>query len=231
MFGIKYFNFFSDGQSIATRLSKQVNHITKSVKKDIETYNNDDHGMVRQESLPLTMNFDEIKDPDSSFWLTVRSTDVESHERHFSVPMNVKRKAIDLCNLLDRAKEEQVLLKEEMRNVFSYYQQQHDMISDFICATNNSPIVDDIQFGELLFCRRKLLHVEYRLQKVKETFLPYIEFEMPRMIIITEQESSDEDVLEEDEEEIVLINPLTEGSYSEYECESDEEFLSDDIFL
>ena len=74
LFGIKYFNFFSDGQSVATRLSKQVNHITKSVKKDIETYHNDDHGMVQQESLPLTINFDEIKDPYSSFWPTVRST-------------------------------------------------------------------------------------------------------------------------------------------------------------
>lgn len=215
------------------RLSKQVNRITKSVKKDIETYNNEDHGMVRQESLPVTISFDEIKDPDCPFWLTLRSADAESyHGSHLSIPLNVKRQAIDLCNLLDRAKEEQILLKEEMRNVFFYYRQQHDMITDFIFATNNNPIVDEIQFGELLFCRRKLLHVEYRLQKVKETFLPYVEIEMPRMIIITEQESSDEDVVEEDEEENVIMNPLTEGSDSEYEYESDGEGGSiDDIFL
>ena len=166
---------FSDGQSVAARLSKQVNRITKSVKKDIETYNNKDHGMVRQECLPLTISFDKIKDPDCPFWLTLRSADAELyHGSHLSILLNVKRQAIDLCNLLDRVKEEQILLKEEMRNVF-YHQQQHDMITDFIFATNNNPIIDEIQFGELLLCCRKLLHVEYCLQKVKETFLPYVE--------------------------------------------------------
>ena len=175
--------------------------------------------MVRQESLPSTISSDEIKDPDSPFWLTLRSADAESyHGSHLSIPLNVKRQAIDLCNLLDRAKEEQILLKKEMQNVFFYYQQQHDVITDFIFATNNNPIIDEIQFGELLFCRRKLFHVEYRLQKVKKTFLPYVKIEMSRMIIITEQESSDED-------------PLTEGSDSEYEYESDGGFSSDDIFL
>ena len=144
---------FSDGQSVAARLSKQVNRITKSVKKDIETYNNEDHGMVRQESLSLTISFDKIKDPDCPFWFTLRSADAESyHGSHLSIPLNVKRQAIDLCicNLLDRAKEEQILLKEEMRNMFFYYQQQHDMITDFIFATNNNPIIDEIQFGKLL---------------------------------------------------------------------------------
>ena len=70
------------------RLSKQVNRITKSVKKDIETYNNEDHGMVRQESLPLTISFDEIKDPDCPLWLTF--TDLNywiKHPFEFSDPI------------------------------------------------------------------------------------------------------------------------------------------------
>ena len=63
--------------------------------------------------------------------------------------------------LIDRGKEEKMLLKEEMQNVF-YYQQQHNMFTDFIFPTNN-PIIDEIQLNKLLFCHRKLLYVQYRL--------------------------------------------------------------------
>ena len=37
----------------------------------------------------------------------------------FQFPLNVKRQAIDLCNLLDRAKEEQILLKEMCSSIIN----------------------------------------------------------------------------------------------------------------
>ena len=222
---------FSDGQSITTRLAKQINRITKSIKKDIEKYNNEDHGMIPPESLPLTMGFDDIKDPDCPFWLMLHAPNADSNESQISIPLTVKRKAIDLCHLLDRAKEEQALLKEEMRNAFLHYQQQHDLITDFVLATDN-PILNELQSGELLFCRRKLLHVESRLHNIHQTFSPHIHIELPRMFIMTEDQSDNEDAMaEEDQEEAVIVNFLTEESDSDYEYESDSDFSNDDIFL
>jgi hypothetical protein len=132
---------------------------------------------------------------------------------------------------LDRAKEEQALLKEEMRNAFLHYQQQHDLITDFVLATDN-PILNELQSGELLFCRRKLLHVESRLHNIHQTFSPHIHIERPRMFIMTEDQSANEDAMaEEDQEEAVIVNFLTEESDSDYEYESDSDFSNDDIFL
>ncbi|CAB4040520.1 Hypothetical predicted protein [Paramuricea clavata] len=230
----------TDGQSIASRLAKQINRITKLIKKDIDKYNNDDHGNFQNECLPLTIGFDEIKDPDCAFWLILHVPNAgDSNENQNSIPFNVKRKAIDLCHLSDRAKEEQVLLKDEMRNTFHHYRQQHDLITDFIMATDNdNAIVDEMQFGELLFCRRKLLYIECRLLQIQEKFSPHIGIEIPRMIIIPGHEEDDvvleqddEVVGEENEEEVVIINPLAEESDSDCEYESDSEFATCDIFL
>ena len=141
--------FFLDGQLIATRLAKQINRTTKSIEKDyIIKYNDDDHTMIPQQSLPLTMSFDEIKGPDSPFWLNLNASNGDPNQNQVSIPLSVKRKAIDLCHLLDRAKEEQALLKEEMHNVFLYYLRQHDLTTDFISASNNTnTILDEVQLG------------------------------------------------------------------------------------
>lgn len=205
--------------------------MTKSVKKDIDKYNNEDHGTIQQESLPITISFDEVKDPDCPFWYLLHGPNAGSNESQISIPLNMKRKAIDLCHLLDRAKEEQVLLKEEMRNIFHHYQRQHDLVTEFILATSNNPIVDERQAGELLFCRKKLLHVECRLCKVKETFSPHIDIELPRLLIMTGDQSENEDDEVGDDEETVIVHPLAEESESECEYESDEEFSIDDSFL
>ena len=227
--------FFLDGQSIATRLAKQINRTTKSIKKDIIKYNDDDHTMIPQQSLPLTIGFDEIKEPDSPFWLNLNASNADPNQNQVSIPLSVKRKAIDLCHLLDRAKEEQALLKEEMHNVFLYYLRQHDLITDFISASNNTnTILDEVQLGELTYCRKKLLHVECRLSKIKEAFSAHIDIELPRMFIMTDgqQESEYAEEEKEDEEEAVTVNPVAEESDSDSDNESDEgDFLFGDIFF
>ena len=88
-----------------------------------------------------------------------------------TVPLNVKRKAIDLCHLLDRSKEEQVLLKDEMKNTFSHFFHQHELISDFLVAlSQDTEIVDDRQYGAQLFAREKLLDIEFTLRSLVKSF-------------------------------------------------------------
>jgi hypothetical protein len=116
-----------------------------SIKKDIKKYNDDDHMMIPQESRPFAIAFDEVKEPDGPFWMNLNASNADTDQNQVVIPSGVKRKAIDLCHLLDQAKEEQSLLKDEMRNTFLYYLQRHDLISDFIVATNNADTIDKLQ--------------------------------------------------------------------------------------
>ena len=222
--------YFVDGQSIAARLAKQVNRVTKQVKKDIEKFNNDEHGSVQ--SLPSNITFDGIKDPDCEFWLTLQP---ESRQQEIpTVPLNVKRKAIDLCHLLDRSKEEQVLLKDEMKNTFSHFFHQHELISDFLVAlSQDTEIVDDRQYGAQLFARKKLLDIEFTLLKLSKVFSGHIDVEMPQTYILTETTALNtvdvELAFEDDEEEqIVVMSSVVE---SDNESNYDSEYVSDDDFI
>ena len=177
-------------KSVATRLAKQINCITKSIKKEIVKYNNDNHGTVQNKILPLTMAFDNLKDPDSQFWLVLYESGVDSNTNSVSISIN--------------------------------------LVTNFLVATSNNPVFDEIQLGQLLFCRRKLLGIESRLQKARDTFSPHIEIELPHMFVVTRDLSDDEDdpVLKEHEEENVIVNPLLEDSDTEVEDETDEELAN-----
>ena len=71
---------------------------------------------------------------------------------------SVKRKAIDLCHLLDRSKEEQVMLKDEMDNTWIHFSRQHELVSDFVVASSDNDDILHGEYGAQLFARKKLLH-------------------------------------------------------------------------
>ena len=98
-----------------------LKNITKLVKKDIEAFNNEDR--VPVQNLPSTITFESLKDPDGELWLTLQpayASEASESEIPF-VPLSVKRKVIDLCHLLDRSREEQVMLKDEMDNTWNHF--------------------------------------------------------------------------------------------------------------
>ena len=184
--------------------------------------------MVPPESLPLTVNFDDLKEPDNPFW--VKLDGPNSDRIQTSIPFNLKRKAMNTCHLLERTKEEQTLLKEEMCNTFTHFQQQHDLITEFLLAAGEDIVYDEIQLGELLFCQRKLLYIESRLLKIHQVFSPYISIDTPHLFLLTEEQpESQRDILEEDEEETVIVNTLTEEFDSVDEYDSDDDMAIDEI--
>ena len=81
------------------------------------------------------------------------------------------------------------------------------------------------------YCRKKLLHVECRLSKIKEAFSAHIDIELPHMFIMTDGQQESEYAKEEEEEVAVTVNPVAEESDSHSDNESDEGDLSGDIFL
>ena len=76
-----------------------------------------------------------MKNPEADVWL--RSEFVGSDS---PVPITVRRRAIDLYHLLDRAKEEVTLLQEEMRNVVDHFSGQHATFSNSLKDATISPL-------------------------------------------------------------------------------------------
>lgn len=157
---------FSDGQALASRLSKQITRVTKDVNKDIAAYNEAKQSHSNHTHTALTL--DAVKDPDNDFWCEYLAAPTDED---CSVPFTVKRKAIDLCHLLDRSKEEQILLKSEMENTWSHYFQQHGKITDFLNSFINHENVLDVEYGEAIFLHRKIFQIESMLIDLKKGFL------------------------------------------------------------
>ena len=74
---------------MAARISKQITRDTKDLKKDVKTFNEDEHSPLYDFESPLT--FDAVKDPNGSFWRTLQAAPADviiKDER--VVPFSVK---------------------------------------------------------------------------------------------------------------------------------------------
>ena len=74
--------------------------------------------------LPRSLEVDEVKYPDTKLWL--RSEFMGSTS---PAPYSVKRKAIDLYNLVDHAKGEVTLLQSDTKNVIAHFTREHAIFS------------------------------------------------------------------------------------------------------
>lgn len=218
-------NILLDGQALAARLSKQITRVTKDLKKGVKAFNEGQSPFCNIQSV---LTFDTIKDPDGEFWCTSPRVP-ETNE--CSVPVSVKRKAIDFCNLLDRSREEQNLLNHEMRNTWSYFLEQHRIVSAFLMALTNHERVLDIERGKEFFARRKLLHVESTLLALQNQFSAYIDVKEPNFFFLGSGYVPDSDVetIVDDEEEIIVRADITnsENELSEDECDTDVDSADD----
>lgn len=149
------------------RLSKQITKATKSLKTSVDEYNKLECSTTC--SLPHTLAFDSVKDPDSDVWLEVNATG----ESTPAVPVTVKRKAVDLYSLLDRCREEITLLQSEMCNTVDHFTRQHQLLKTSMndSLENLSPESK----GRDIFIRRKLLSLESYLVYLKVLFDDHIE--------------------------------------------------------
>lgn len=168
---------------------------------------------------PRSLEFDQVKNPEADVWL--RSEFVGSDS---PVPITVRRRAIDLYHLLDRAKEEVTLLQEEMRNVVDHFSGQHATFSNSLKDATISPLSLE-ELGKNIFLKMKLLSLEGQLLEVKRFFQGHIgEVPLPNLIFDRNSIPLQDDENEADEvSESLLSLPETEEDEvdSETECESD----------
>lgn len=113
------FLFISDGQAIAIKLANQIDKVVNSVKQELATLN----GLSDNE----TVTFDEIKDPCGDIYFQHHSPKDASE-----VPSAIKKKLVQLACLLDRCKEEEVLVKDEMLRFITSISNQISLISSYL---------------------------------------------------------------------------------------------------
>ncbi|XP_028416359.1 uncharacterized protein LOC114540363 [Dendronephthya gigantea] len=119
---------YSDGQAIASKLSKQITRKTNAIKSVITKYNASLTALQDcVDGLPDELKFDIAKDPESSLY-----SNFSTQRPVETVPFSVKRSAIDLQNFLERCKEEQELLLEEVENLFMYYIEKRDNFTEIL---------------------------------------------------------------------------------------------------
>lgn len=106
------FPLFSAGQKQAVRLARLVNQQTKKIKLELARYNAQlslvkEHVEVPQK--PVTFN--DAKDPNSEIYASFASVEATNEE----IPLCVRRRIIELTELLMRCEEEESMLKAECK--------------------------------------------------------------------------------------------------------------------
>ncbi|ESP05348.1 hypothetical protein LOTGIDRAFT_152192 [Lottia gigantea] len=130
---------FAGGQQIAIRLSKQIKACNMKIKDALPTYN---------ELYNTNKTFKEI-------------TNQDELERN-----SIKQKACNLRLLIERAREEQIMVKEEMTSTYNYFEHQLDNLKDVLKETNSAN-------REATIFKEGLL-LEIKLSSLYEQFHKYV---------------------------------------------------------
>lgn len=145
----------TEGHALAKRLSKQIMKATKLLKTSIDEYNKLECSTAS--SLPLTVTFDSVKDPDSDVWVEVNAPG----ESRTAIPATIRRKAVDLYYLMDRCREEITLLQSEMINTLDHFTRQHQLFKSSLDFSLGNLSAESR--GRDIFIRKKVLSIEWYL--------------------------------------------------------------------
>lgn len=206
-----------EGHDLSKRLSKQISQATKSLRTALDKFNNLECSLGW--AFPRSLEFEQVKNPEAEVWL--RSEFVGSTS---PVPITVRRRAIDLYHLVDRAKEEATLIQEEMGNVIEHFNGHHAAFSASLADATASPLSME-ERGKHVFIRMKLLSIEGQLLELKQLFQGHIG-EIPLPNFVFDQGSIPSNNDEEEAEEVSdsllsLPETMDDTPDSDSECESD----------
>ena len=221
---------YSDGHALAKRLSKQITKATKALRASVEEYNKTETSTTCP--LPHPLEFDSVKDPDSTVWIEAGDFRGSRNE----IPMAVKRKAVDLYSLVDRGREEITLLQSEMSNTFEHFSNQHQLLKALLLDENPLENCSSESKGRDLFIRRKLFSIEgYLLQlkglfddHVEDLLLPDLLFQGELPLARPQLENSCEGAGAADDGPCLLSLPESHLHFSESESDSENDDFEED---
>ena len=140
-----------------------------------------------KKSLPIFIEFDQVKDVTAEIYT---QTFLES-QNNSEFPSSVKQQIISLTKIIQRSKEEQCLLKEEMYSTINYYKSKHSSLY-------NAFQFDVLSHGIRSVVVKEGLNVEQKLFNVCEQFSNFIEdVEVPTNFKDILEINNDQTILEE----------------------------------
>ena len=110
-------------------MSKQISQRTNAIRVTVKKYNAALASWKDQvEGLPEEINFDNVKDPESTIFQQFQ-VNVPDQEQ---LPYSVKRTVIDLHHFIERCKEEMAYLNSEMQRLIQHHENQKSKYQEFI---------------------------------------------------------------------------------------------------
>lgn len=142
----------TDGHALASRLSRRITTVSLQLKSLIKQHN----------ALCIT--------EDKLTW--EKATDLTTttiYHGHESIPASIKKEACQAALLMERGKEEVVMIKEEMTNTVMHYITEHRELSSTIGLI--TPSADSLYTrGILSVLHTYLYQIERHLQKLSRAF-------------------------------------------------------------
>ena len=214
---------FLEGHALAKRLSKQISQATKTLHTAVEEFNKVD--CSTQWPLPRSLQVNEVKNPEADLWLRTEFMGSSS-----PVPISVKRKAVDLYSLLDRAKGEITLPQADMKNVMDHFSGQHAIFSKSLAEATSRGTSAEAK-GRVVYISMKLLSLESHLVHLYDLFESHIhEISLPSFVFDKDDlPVLDDSETEEDNRTFLSLPEQVCDTDSEYETESSDE--SDSAFF
>lgn len=217
---------------LATRLSKQINRVTKDVRKRIDVYNkaSNARAAIPSPPLPKTLQFDEISYPEAEIWATLEGLNPTPSVS--VVPFKTKRRVIDLHFMVKRCEEEIDLLTSDMQECWLYFTRQREaLVSAYSFLQDDH---DLFNLGKQSLVLQQVMHVECKLLKLHRIFSAYISIQLPVLLLLnndTSNDISDTDThqqLENLNDVYILLPDSVDDIYSDSEEES---IIDDDDHL
>ena len=151
------YTFLSDGQSIAKKLSKSITKKTRELRTLLKKYNS---SLCRFDSQAQNIDFATVSDPTDRFF-------EKEYQENSVFPLSLKRKAIDLHFLAERAKEEKAMVLEEMQRVITYYEELKYKLSQ--------TVAEEISAGPLSVMKRELVNITNTIDYLTDLFSTFYE--------------------------------------------------------
>ncbi|XP_064391176.1 uncharacterized protein LOC135338993 isoform X3 [Halichondria panicea] len=156
---------YADGQKIAKRLCKGISKETKKANKILSEHH---HISLQLDPSYSKPNISQVLSPDSTVWQQrFDGALVSTH-----MPQCVKRDIIEAYLLKERCNKEQCLLKIDMTNVISYWQEKASCITALILETSGT---DAFKVGCVCLLKKCLVEVEHNCSKVTVLFSNILE--------------------------------------------------------
>jgi hypothetical protein len=158
------------GQSIAKRLKQQLLRIGRRMRSAITAYNNLAVVSISSGSFPNVVAFKDVVCDEWPVWQLIFSDDSSKCE----LTPGLKRIAIDLYNMFERAEEERVNVGNDMTYLCNHLVSQYKTVVSCICRYKD--VRDDpYAVGVTSYLISKAIELEEDIVSCTESFASYVD--------------------------------------------------------